>query len=90
MNSYRLTIIIDAADAATAELLRDEIVGAIEDNAESGEIDASAFVHDLELTNAPNPPASGENDTTADILASAVRVARAQAHHVAQDLKGKP
>ena len=48
MKSYRLTIYIDAPNEDEAGKLRNEIVGAIEDNDESGEIDADASVEDLE------------------------------------------
>lgn len=47
MKHYKLVILIDVEDKATAENLRDEIVGAIEDNNESREIDAEAMVGEL-------------------------------------------
>ena len=45
---FTLTITIEAPSWLDAEALRDEIVGAVEDNHESGAIPATALVGDLE------------------------------------------
>lgn len=47
--TYRVIVLITADTAKDAELLREEIIGAIEDNAESKEIPASATVDALDL-----------------------------------------
>jgi hypothetical protein len=44
-----MTVWIEAEELAQAEELRDEIVGAVEDNRESGYADADATCSDLEL-----------------------------------------
>lgn len=56
MREYRLEIIITAESHEEAEMLREEIVGAIEDNHESGSIEAEASVSDLQLWHSPEPP----------------------------------
>ena len=48
MPTFRIIIDIDADDRHEADLLRDEVVGAIEDNVESGEIGAEGYVGPLE------------------------------------------
>ncbi len=45
--TFTIRIVIQARTRAAAEALRQEIVGAVEDNAESGEIAADAFVEEL-------------------------------------------
>lgn len=54
---YTLTVEIVTTSREAAEQLREEIVGAIEDNAESREIDAEGFVGPLD---AGRPEAAGE------------------------------
>lgn len=48
MAKFRVVVEIEAPTVGDADELRDEIVGAVEDNHESGSIDAKADVGDLE------------------------------------------
>ena len=45
---FRLVIEINATGRSAAEELREDIIGTIEDNEESGIVDAEAWVNELE------------------------------------------